>query len=202
MTAFATMNESLAGALEIAKERLRWRSHAKMFALLVIVMASIVSSLSYTASADRDVNRQYETALSRYREQARQISELEKIAALETGIASMAANDAAMIDVVPRSRLLAEIARSMSLGVRLTAVSLDSGEPDASGAGNNVLLSGVAASDGQVAKLAAKLERDPDLHFVKLVSIGANPSSVKEPRKFEIAAVFETEARTIDAAGR
>jgi Tfp pilus assembly protein PilN len=209
MQALNTMNDSLGGLLAVAKKRLGWRSNARMIALLVFVVASIVTSLSYTAAADRTIDSQFDAKLVQYRQQAKRIEDIEQMKIQEASFASQVATDASMIDIVPRSRALAEVSNAISPGVRLVGISLDAGDQADSrgmkttallptslpaslgeGVAKNLRLRGVAGSDAQIAEFVARLVKSSSLHSVRLVSTAAEPAGGKNERRFEITAVF------------
>jgi Tfp pilus assembly protein PilN len=201
MTALGTMNDSLGGFLAVAKDRLGWRSNARMIALLVTVIAWIITSLSYTTAADQAINSQFNAELSQYREQARRIDDIEQLKCQEIGFASQAALDASMIDIVPRSRALAEVSNAILPGVRLVGISLDAedqlGVSDgkrvsspAEGVAKNLHVSGVAEDDAQIAQFVSRLGKSSSLHSVKLVSTAVELLAGKNQRRFEITADF------------
>ena len=126
MTALASATSSVNELLALVQERKPWRSHAGMTAMLVVVVASIASSLSYTVRADRDIDRQLQSKLSIYREEAGRISAAEQSKNEAMALAHEATIDATLADALPRSRAIAEVCNATRGGVRLTAISLDS----------------------------------------------------------------------------
>jgi hypothetical protein len=215
MTALAIGTDSIDGLRESEQERAGWRSLAWMTVVVLIVIASIVSSLSYTARADGEVDRQLKATLSLYHSQAVRSSQVEQLKNQEIGIAAQATIDASLVDAVPQSRLLAEISNALPAGLRLAEVSLNSESPGSGpeaapvspGArtdvpANIVSIRGVALNDDQVAQFVKGLSNPATLKGVELLSRPGNRASEKGPREFELAAILVRLADVQQVAGR
>jgi len=197
MTTINLATDSLRGFGEIANTRFQWRGRSWMIGLLLIIIASIVSSLSYTAKADRDVDRQFAAKLNLYREQGQRISELESLQSEEVNLAAQAVIDASLIDAVPFSRLLAEVDSALVGGVRLLGITLDAVPQPAQGlATSSSMSAGVSAQrildingegsdDSQISRFIARLGKSPWFDSVKVLP-DATPSASTLPRRFQV----------------
>jgi Tfp pilus assembly protein PilN len=158
-----------------------------MIVMLLIVAASIASSLSYTANADREINRQYETRLTLYREQAARVRLAEQRKDQGVAVAAKAAFDASLLDAVPPSRALAEVFNAVPAGARLTGISLE--RSAASHGAALVHIHGMAQTDSQISQFVARLNKSSWFGGVQLLPGNA----ARAPRKFEITATIETQ---------
>jgi Tfp pilus assembly protein PilN len=187
MTALATRADSIFAFFGAERSRALWRSNLWMILVLVIVGASIGSSLSYTARADREINQQYEARLARYRQQAERIRVAQQRQQQGIALANKAAIDASLRDALPRSRALAEVFNSAPSGMRLSGLSIN----QKADADTLVHLQGVAQTDEQISQFAESLAKSPWFGGVQLLPAGAQaPGS---PRAFEITAIFQTQ---------
>ena len=189
MTALASATSSVNELLALVQERKPWRSHAGMTAMLVVVVASIASSLSYTVRADRDVDQQFQNKLSLYREEAQRISAAEQSKEEALALAREATIDATLADALPRSRAIAEVSNATPAGVRLTAISLDSdpqsAQPsDTPGVARYLHIQGIATTDAQLSQFVIKLSKS---HWLQGVNVLKHKGEVHQ---FEIAAIF------------
>jgi len=189
MTALGSATTSIGELLTLVQDRKPWRSHAGMTAVLVIVVASIASSLSYTVKADHDMDRQFENKLALYREQAERIGEAEQFKNEAFALARQASLDATLTDALPRSRALAEVSDATPAGMRLIAISLES---DAQSAESNALgavasslhIQGAAVTDAQLAQFVTRLSQSPWIHGVNVLP------RTGDVHQFEVAATF------------
>ena len=189
MTALATATNSISELLTLVQDRKPWRLHAGMIAMLVIVIASIGSSLSYTIKADHDMDRQFESKLAVYREQAERISQAEQSKNEALALAKQAAVDATLSDVLPRSRALAEVSTATPAGMRLIAISLASdSQSDQSvalpGVARYLRIRGAAVSDAQLSQFLNRLSKSPWVHGVNVLP------RTGDAHQFEVAATF------------
>jgi Tfp pilus assembly protein PilN len=169
------------------------RSSVWMIALMVIVIASIISSLSYTAAADREMSRQFDAKLGHYREAAERIDQARLIKNQGILLAAQAAFDASLIDAVPRSRALAEVSNAVSAGVRIEQISLAPAEPSSSTA-NLLQIKGVAVGESQLSSFVARLSKSQWMRAVVLRSGRMKVSDPKSPRNFELTATFDDQS--------
>jgi len=210
MTALAMASESINSLVDIAKERLRWRSTAWMIGLSLIVVASIISSLSYTAKADGEVDRRFEAKLALFGEQAQRISQLQRLKSQAAIFAAQAALDASMIDAAPRSRALAEVDNALMPGIRLMGIALDvqmqssqgdapstSTSAPADGAANLLRIKGIASDESAVSGFVARLGKSPWFHGLQVLPVAASWASGAETRTFEVQAVFGESAAAV-----
>jgi Tfp pilus assembly protein PilN len=217
MTALSTATESIGGFLDSDRLRSRWRSTPWiMIGTLLIVLASIASSLSYTAREDSEVNREFAAKLTLYQDQAQRIGRFESLKHNETDLAAQAALDAALVDVVPPSRALAEVANALTAGVRLVDVSLSASAQYIGGGtaqlvgmetpgdvpANLLRIKGVALSNAQIWQFQSSLGKSAWLHGVNLAPSGGGQASGIGPRQFEMTAIFDKDAGAKRAAGR
>ena len=186
MTALSTATHSISELLTLVQDRKPWRSHAGMTAMLVIVVASIASSLSYTVKADLDMDRQFENKLAVYREQAERISEAEQSKNEALALARQATIDATLLDVLPRSRALAEISNATPAGMRLIAISLAPSEQPSTlpAVARGLHIRGTALSDAQLAQFVSRLSQSPWVHGVNVLPWTG------DVHQFEVAATF------------
>jgi Tfp pilus assembly protein PilN len=201
MTAFAITHDSVDSGLRSATPRARWKSSASTIGLLAVVSASIVSSLSYTARADRDVNRQYSAKLATYRQQAGRISQFERLRSQAVAFATQAALDSSLIDAVPASRALAEVDNALLPGVRLVGINLDSeAQAQAPLAPAKTLeIKGVAPNQSDIAQFVARLSKSPLLQAIHLIPAAANSANKSAPQNFEVQASFGSGANVLQA---
>jgi len=188
MTALASRADSIGAFFGSERARTLWRSNLWMILMLLIVGASIASSLSYTARADREINQQYEAKLALCREQAERIRVAEQRKDQGIALAAKAAIDASLVDALPPSRALAEVFNSAPVGTRLVRLSLD---PKAdSDALASVHIQGAAQTDVQISGFVARLAKLPWFTGVQLLPAGAKTPGT--PRQFAITAIFQT----------
>jgi Tfp pilus assembly protein PilN len=189
MTALATRADSIVAIFGTERARTLWRSNLWMILMLVTVAASIGSSLSYTARADREINQQYEAKLALCRQQAERIRLAEQQKDQGMTLAAKAAIDASLVDAPPRSRALAEMFNSAPLGIRLVSLSIDQqADLDAL---SLVHLKGVVQTEAQLSQFVSRLAKSAWFGEVRLLPEGGNAPAA--PRQFEITASFQTQ---------
>jgi Tfp pilus assembly protein PilN len=199
MTALTSLFTSIGDYAGVDQDPPRWRSSAWMIALMLTVIASIISSLSYTATADREINRQFDSKLQLYRQAADRIGRSEKMKNQGMMLAAQAAVDASLIDAVPRSRALAEVSNAMSAGVRIEQISLAPADTKSTTA-NLLQIRGVAAGESQLSGFVTRLSKSQWMRAVVLRSSKTDASDQKARQEFELTATFDGQTSSAEEA--
>jgi Tfp pilus assembly protein PilN len=157
-----------------------------MIVALVLVIAGIATALSYTASADAQVNRSFSERFAVYRDLAGQISQIDALQNREAVIAQQAQVDAAMLDLIPHSRALAEISKLQPPAIRLTTLEIAPAKE--TGIVQTVLLDGVSCDPAQTDQFVQGLGTSGWLTNVKCDGGSAMPRHRLGPFHFSIRA--------------
>lgn len=178
-------------------------------AILVVLVAGGMSAAAYyVRNYDRQIQAKYDEVDARYSDAARKIEQVKKMHEQQRQVVQHAELAASLVEKVPRSNLLAEITNSLTPGVSLLELAMDSKphqEPpstatssfeqhrqqlekansDALGMGAkppqydvHLKITGIAQNDVQVAQLMSRLSHSKIFSDVNLVI-----SDVYEPRR-------------------
>jgi Tfp pilus assembly protein PilN len=200
------------------------RTNVICAALFVIVLGAIASAFTITERQNHRVERQHADVEKAYTEAARRLEQVNQMQEKQRRMAHQAELTASLLEKVPRSHLLAEITNSLPPGVSLLDLSMESRQRTAPALplaktmyeqkqnqiaaeklaaesreeirryDVSLKLSGVAATDVQVAQFINKLGRSKFLRDVNLVVVDEFSLDGDNMRKFQLEMMLNPDA--------
>jgi hypothetical protein len=202
----------------------RRRTNVICALLFVTVLAAISSAFLITERSVRVVMKNQDDVKQQYEDAAKRLLQVQEMQEKQKRMAHQAELTASLIEKAPRSFVLAEVTNSLPAGVSLIDLSLDSKLREATQAAAaktiyeqklqemeakkkavadftavkrydvNIRLTGVAATDVQVAQFINRLARSKLLRDVNLVIVDEFKIDKQNFRKFQLEMMLNPDA--------
>jgi Tfp pilus assembly protein PilN len=205
-------------------KRAQKRANVLIAVLFVAVMAAVVGAVVASKQSNKHTQEARDRVNKAYEEAAKLVSQVQQLEIKRSAMLTKAEHSALLVEKVPRSYLLAMIANALPPAASITKLQLETKELDnkvdqfaispkgiRKGAPQGLSakmperllyrmearITGLTATDVDVAKLIANLARNPSVDSVDLVYSQEKVIDKLAIREFQINVVLKTSADTL-----